>query len=91
MKKQDTIFEIGMEVYDQVNYPNKKGEVVDVESFDDKDNFPVKVQFEDEYFCEYYTYYTLDGRIGLEHFPTLSTRPYEVKLEGFEQKPQKKI
>ena len=78
----ETVFKVGMEVYDQVNYPNKKGKVVDVEPAVDDDNFPIEVEFEGEYSS---SCYTLDGRLDLEQIPTLSTTPYEIKLEGFEQ------
>lgn len=79
----ETIFRQGMIVYDQVNYPNKKGVVVDVEPANDEDDYPIEVKFEDDYSS---IAYTLDGRLELEQIPTLSTKPYEIKLEGFEQK-----
>lgn len=79
----ETVFKVGMEVYDQVNYPNKKGKVVDTEPAVDGDDYPIEVEFEGEYSS---SCYTLDGRIDLEQIPTLSTKPYEIKLEGFEQK-----
>ena len=75
-----TIFKVGMEVYDQVNYPNKKGKVSEVKNKDYK-HFPIEVQFND-----ILTYYTEDGRTDLYSVPTLSTKPYNVNLEGFEQK-----
>ena len=78
----ETVFKVGMEVYDQVNYPNKKGKVVDTEPAVDGDDYPIEVEFEGEYSS---SCYTLDGRIDLEQIPTLSTKPYEIKLEGFEQ------
>ena len=78
----ETVFKVGMEVYDQVNYPNKKGKVVDVEPAVDGDDYPIEVEFEGDYSC---SCYTLDGRLDLEQIPTLSTKPYEIKLEGFEQ------
>lgn len=78
-----TIFRQGMIVYDQVNYPNKKGVVVDVEPASDEDDYPIEVKFEDDYSSIAYTY---DGRLELEQIPTLSTKPYKIILEGFEQK-----
>ena len=78
-----TIFKVGMEVYDQVNFPNRKGRVVDVEPSLDEDDYPIEVEFEDNY-CS--SCYTFDGRLDLEEIPTLSTKPYKVALEGFEQK-----
>lgn len=78
-----TIFKVGMEVYDQVNFPNKKGKVVDTEPNGEEDDYPIEVEFEDNY-CS--SCYTFDGRLDLEEIPTLSTKPYKVALEGFEQK-----
>lgn len=79
----ETIFRQGMIVYDQVNYPNKKGVVVDIEPACDEDDYPIEVKFEDDYSS---IAYTLDGRLELEQIPTLSTKPYEIILKGFEQK-----
>lgn len=78
-----TIFKVGMEVYDQVNFPNKKGKVVDTEPNGEEDDYPIEVEFEDNY-CS--SCYTFDGRLDLEEIPTLSTKPYEIELKGFEQK-----
>lgn len=73
-----TIFKVGMEVYDQLVFPDKKGKVVDIEKFND---FPIKVHHEglDENIS-----YTEDGRYYLDIEPTLSTKDYT--LQGFEQK-----
>nr|DAK47322.1 MAG TPA: hypothetical protein [Caudoviricetes sp.] len=78
-----TIFKVGMEVYDQVNFPNKKGKVVDTEPNGEEDDYPIEVEFEDNY-CS--SCYTFDGRLDLEEIPTLSTKPYEIEFKGFEQK-----
>lgn len=78
-----TIFKKGMKVYDQVNFPNRKGRVVDVEPSLDEDDYPIEVEFEDNYCISCYTF---DGRLDSEEIPTLSTKPYKVALEGFEQK-----
>ena len=81
-----TIFKEGMEVYDQVNIPNKKGKVLDIKedeichkihSYD----YPIEVQFEGE---DDLSYYDLEGRPVWATNPTLSTSPYT--LQGFEQK-----
>ena len=77
-----TIFKKGMKVYDQLNFPNKKGVIVEI-SKDENDPYPVEVSFENE--AGRY-YYTPEGRFNKKHIPTLSTKPYEVVLEGFEQK-----
>ena len=77
-----TIFKKGMKVYDQLNFPNKKGVIVEI-SNDENDPYPVEVSFENE--AGRY-YFTPEGRFNKKHIPTLSTKPYEVVLEGFEQK-----
>lgn len=73
-----TIFKVGMEVYDQIVFPDKKGKVVKIE---EDDNYPIKVSLGDSkiMWC-----YTRDGRHGASLSPTLSTSPYT--LQGFEQK-----
>ena len=76
----ETIFKVGMEVYDSVNYPNEKGEVIKTESDIVYTSRPIQVKFESNI-----ENYTLDGRIGtFNQIPTLSTSPYT--LQGFEQK-----
>lgn len=81
-----TVFRIGMEVYDQVNNPNKKGKVLDIKedeichkihSYD----YPIEVQFEGNKELDYYD---LEGCPVWSYNPTLSTSPYT--LQGFEQK-----
>lgn len=76
----ETVFKVGMEVYDQVNFPDSKGKVTEIER--DVDGYwYIKVVFKgDDYF------YHMDGSFGLCSIPTLSTKPYKVALEGFEQK-----
>ena len=81
-----TVFRIGMEVYDQVNNPYKKGKVLDIKedefchkihSYD----YPIEVQFEGK---DDLSYYDLEGCPVWSYNPTLSTSPYT--LQGFEQK-----
>nr|DAE86584.1 MAG TPA: hypothetical protein [Caudoviricetes sp.] len=74
-----TIFKVGQEVYDQVNFPDSKGKIVEIER--DVDGYwYIKVVFKgDDYF------YHIDGSFGLCSIPTLSIKPYEVELKGFEQ------
>lgn len=84
MKRRDTIFEVGMEVYDSLNYPNQKGKVVEIkESYDIAFSYPVVVKF-DGIINE--KLYSEEGVIAGSLSKTLSTKPYEVKLENFEQK-----
>ena len=73
-----TIFKVGMEVYDQLVFPDKKGKVVNIAKFD---YFPIKVLHEGS---KKNISYTEDGRYYTEIEPTLSTKPYT--LQGFEQK-----
>lgn len=77
-----TVFKVGMEVYDQVLEPNKKGTIVEI-----KEGyliaFPVSVQFEN---CTDIRNYTLDGRYNRNREQTLSTKPYKIVFDGFEQK-----
>lgn len=82
----ETVFKVGMEVYDQVNNPNKKGKVLDIkeDAFSHKIHsydYPIEVQFEGE---DDLSYYDLEGCPVWSSNPTLSTSPYT--LQGFEQK-----
>ena len=70
-----TVFKKGMKVYDQVFYPNEEGKVKKV--YQDC----IKVVFGGIEMS-----YSLDGRTTLyKEKPTLSTKPYKVQIEGFEQ------
>ena len=73
----ETIFKIGMEVYDEIYFPNRKGVVVGIGTGD----FPIFVKVD-----EHPYYYTLGGALSTITRPTLSTKPYKAIFEGFEQK-----
>ena len=77
-----TIFTKGMKVYDNIFFPNAKGEVVRIDKHIDCER--VIVQFD----ClDYELSYTEKGRLTSTYngaTPTLSTKPYT--LQGFEQK-----
>ena len=73
-----TVFKVGQEVFDQVYYPGIKGKVVEI---DDDGNFPIRVEF-----GVFEGSYKLDGRANNFQVPTLSTKLYEMELQGFEQK-----
>jgi len=77
-----TVFKVGMVVYDQLNFPDKEGVVVEVNN-DESDEYPIGVSFENE---EGRYYYTPEGCFYKEQISTLSTKPYKVELVGFEQK-----
>lgn len=71
-----TVFKVGMKAYDQIFYPDEEGEVKKV--YQDC----IKVVFGGIEMS-----YSLDGRTTLyKEKPTLSTKPYKVQIEGFEQK-----
>lgn len=76
-----TVFKTGMEVYDQMFFPDMKGKVVKIDN--DESKYPLGVCFNGKMNIHYYD---LEGRFRKEHIPTLSTKPYKVELVGFEQK-----
>ena len=78
----ETIFKVGMKVYDQFNFPDMEGKVT-VISKEENDYYPVGVCFNNKVYDQYYT---ADGRFTDKYIPTLSTKPYKVELQGFEQK-----
>ena len=75
-------FEIGMEVYDEFNFPDCKGVVTDLNNEEKSLCYPVEVSFDK---TVGYRYYTLDGRFNENQRPTLATKPYEIEFKGFEQ------
>lgn len=75
-----TSFKEGMSVYDQVNFPNQKGRVIQIDR-DLDEYWQVRVIFSGEDY-----FYNLEGSYGESSIPTLSTKPYKVELKGFEQK-----
>lgn len=80
-----TVFKVGMVVYDQLNFPDKEGKVVDI-CKDERVTSPITVIFKDRYDGEIERYYTLDGRYKTGELTVLSTKPYQIILQGFEQK-----
>lgn len=75
----ETIFKVGMEVYDSLNFPDMKGVVKNIE----KDC--MGFWFVDVKFDKFEQSYTLQGSLSASNRPTLSTKPYKAILEGFEQ------
>ena len=73
----ETVFKVGMKVYDQIYEPDVKGEVLDVNL--DISPHPITVKFGS---CV--RYYTAEGCRGRNQIRTLSTSPYTI--QGFEQK-----
>ena len=80
-----TVFKVGMKVYDQLNFPDKEGKVVGI-CKDERVTSPITVIFKDKYDEEIERYYTSDGRYKIDKLPVLSTKPYQIILQGFEQK-----
>ncbi|WP_454986242.1 hypothetical protein [Capnocytophaga bilenii] len=88
-----TVFRVGMKVYDQLMFPDKEGVVLTTnyipEKIFDEDDFdedyvhpyPILVEFGSEDML-----YTKDGDCEMCSVKTLSTKPYKVELQGFEQK-----
>lgn len=88
-----TVFKVGMKVYDQLIFPDKEGIVLTTnyipEKFFDEDDFdenyvhpyPIEVEFGSETML-----YTSDGDSGMCGVKTLSTKPYKIEFQGFEQK-----
>lgn len=72
-----TVFKEGMEVYDEVNFPNIKGEIVEIINT----YYPIVVCFGSKTYS-----YNSNGCFQSMSIPTLSTKKYNISLEGFEQK-----
>ena len=78
----NTVFKLGMEVWDKTISPNK-GKVIEVLE-DTKFDFPIKVEFDDGLKIQYTNkgcFVKSKGAIN-----TLSSSDYSIELEGFEQK-----
>lgn len=76
-----TVFKVGMKVYDQINFPDMEGKVVKIH--EDESKYPLGVCFNKKMSIHYYD---LEGRFRKENIPTLSTKPYKIEFQGFEQK-----
>lgn len=74
-----TVFKVGMVVYDQVFFPNKKGVIKRIYNNEPEIDFPIEVDFEGKIES-----YNLKGSRSYVEALTLSTKPYT--LQGFEQK-----
>lgn len=78
----ETVFKVGMEVWDKTISPNK-GRVIEVFT-DAKFDFPIKVEFENDIRARYTNKGCFVKSEGV--LPTLSTTDYSLELKGFEQK-----
>ena len=89
-----TIFKVGMKVYDQLMFPDVEGVVTSTNFIPEKSFFDKEEDFEEDYEHPYpievdfkgeQALYKNDGS-GFMDFPTLSTKPYKIEFQGFEQK-----
>ena len=90
----ETVFKVGMKVYDQVFFPDIDGKIVEIHNKNDK------IQLEVKFFSKYRleplcmqssVFYTEKGNMinvwGSNcETSTLSTIPYKVEFQGFEQR-----
>jgi hypothetical protein len=81
-----TKFKVGDEVWDSVNYPNKKGIICII---DEDEHYPIQVNFNNNL----HDWYSINGNICNYNnsISTLSLTPYEVEFKGFSQERQKVI
>ena len=89
-----TVFKVGMKVYDQLFFPDIEGVVTSTNFIPKKSFFDEEEDSDEDYIHPYsvevdfkgeQALYKNDGS-GFMDFPTLSTNPYKVELQGFEQK-----
>lgn len=76
-----TIFKVGMKVYDQVNFPNLEGKIEEMYIIEGQDYPIVSFEGKKERVC-----YNSEGCLSDHTTKTLSTKPYKVEFQGFEQK-----
>lgn len=80
-----TVFKKGMKVYDSFNFPGMEGLVIKINE-DTSKNYPVFVDFKGENRENKIQSYTIEGKYTINSIPTLSTKPYQIELQNFEQK-----
>ena len=73
---------VGQQVWDKT-VSDEAGEIVSTKS---SILYPIKVKFGSQT-----VEYTLNGKLFQEAMPTLSTKPYEIKMEGFSQEVQEEL
>ena len=81
----ETVFKVGMKVYDSFNFPGMEGLVIKINE-DTSKNYPVFVDFKGENRENKIQSYTIEGKYTINSIPTLSTKPYQIELQNFEQK-----
>ena len=76
-----TVFKVGMKVYDQVNFPNLEGKIEEIYISEGQEYPIVLFEGKKERVC-----YNFEGCLSDCITKTLSTKPYKVEFQGFEQK-----
>lgn len=90
----ETVFKVGMKVYDQIFFPDVEGKIIEVHNKNDKTQLEVKFfsKYRLEPLCmQSSVFYTENGNminfLGYNcGTSTLSTSPYNLEMQGFEQK-----
>ena len=78
MGKFEHIFTIGRKVYDQLNFPEKEGKIIDRKP---NVKFCIEVDFGEDVTAKYDIFGIKEGF----KYTTLSTTPYQIAFEGFRQ------
>lgn len=81
-----TIFKEEMKVYDSLNFPGEEGIIKEIKKDKYEGVYPIIVKFQRGDEDNGVESYTLEGSYKKDCIPTLSTKPYEIELKGFEQK-----
>ena len=76
-----TVFKEGMKVYDQVNFPNLEGKIEEIYISEGQEYPIVLFEGKKERVC-----YNFEGCLSDRTTKTLSTKPYKIEFQGFEQK-----
>ena len=76
-----TVFGVGMKVYDQMFFPDKEGKVEEIYISEGQEYPIVLFEGKKERVC-----YNFEGCLSDCITKTLSTKPYKVEFQGFEQK-----
>ena len=76
-----TVFKVGMKVYDQVNFPNLEGKIEEIYISEGQEYPIVLFEGKKERVC-----YNFEGCLSDRTTKTLSTKPYKIEFQGFEQK-----
>ena len=76
-----TVFGVGMKVYDQMFFPDKEGKIEEIYISEGQEYPIVLFEGKKERVC-----YNFEGCLSDCTTKTLSTKPYKIEFQGFEQK-----